>query len=202
MRRASLVLVLALVLAGARGTSPVSAAALHAYSAHGTQLYTSVTATKHCLTAHKLFVNPGAPYWPAGQTPAPTAHFIFADRSGLIRFWNRGAERTFGYSPQEAVGSSLDIIIPERLRGRHWEAYAETMRTGKTRYGEGDVLAVPAIRKDSTRISIEFTIFPYRDRQGNLIGVVATLRDVTKRFEEIKALRKALASQPGAKPVS
>ena len=95
---------------------------------------------------------------------------------------------------------SLDIIIPKNLRARHWEAYLETMRTGKTRYGEGDVLAVPAVRKDGSRVSIEFTIFPYRDQQGNLIGVAAVLRDVTKRFEEMKALRNALASRPAAKP--
>jgi PAS domain S-box-containing protein len=68
------------------------------------------------------------------------------------------------------------------------------MRTGKTRYGDGDVLAVPAARKDGTRVSIEFTIFPYRNREGNLMGIAAILRDVTKRFEEVQALRKALAS--------
>ena len=112
---------------------------------------------------------------------------VYADFGGLIRFWNRGAERIFGYSASEAVGRSLDIIIPENLRERHWTAYAETMRTGKTRYGDGDVLAVPALRKDGARLSIEFTILPYRDREGSLMGVGAILRDVTKRFEETKA---------------
>ena len=123
---------------------------------------------------------------------------IYADYGGLIRFWNRGAERIFGYSAAEASGRSLDIIIPENLRERHWVAYTETMKTGKTRYGDGDVLAVPALRKDGQRISIEFTILPYRDREGNLIGVAAVLRDVTKRFEEIRALRKELAARPAA----
>lgn len=121
---------------------------------------------------------------------------IFADRGGMIRFWNRGAERIFGYSAEEACGHSLDIIIPENLRARHWQAYLETMRTGETRYGDGDVLAVPAMRKDGSRVSIEFTIFPYRDQESNFIGVAAVLRDVTKRFDEMKALRKALASRP------
>lgn len=123
---------------------------------------------------------------------------IYADRGGMIRFWNHGAERIFGYSASEARGHSLDIIIPENLRERHWEAYLKTMRTGETRYGDGDVLAVPAIRKGGMRISIEFTVFPYRDREGNLVGVAATLRDVTKRFEEMKALRQALASRQAA----
>ena len=127
---------------------------------------------------------------------------IYADYGGLIRFWNRGAERVFGYSAAEASGRSLDIIIPENLRERHWVAYAETMKTGKTRYGDGDILAVPALRKDGRRISIEFTILPYRDREGNLIGIAAVLRDVTKRFEEIKTLREKLASRPAVPETS
>ena len=120
---------------------------------------------------------------------------ICADSSGLIIFWNHGAERIFGYSAKEAIGSSLDLIMPENLRARHWAAYSETMRTGKTRYGEGDLLAVPALGKVGVRISIEFSIFPYRDRDGSLRGVGAILRDVTKRFEEMKALRSAASAQ-------
>ena len=123
---------------------------------------------------------------------------IYADFGGLIRFWNRGAERMFGYSAREAIGSSLDLIMPEHLRARHWAAYAETMRTGKTRYGDGDVLAVPALAKGGRLISIEFSMFPYRDTDGSLFGVGAILRDVTKRFEETTALRRAAsARQPG-----
>lgn len=120
---------------------------------------------------------------------APDA-IVYADVGGMIRFWNHGAERIFGYSASEAIGNSLDLIIPENLRKRHWDSYAQTMRTGKTRYGAGDVLAVPACRKDGTRVSIEFSILPFRDHQGHMIGVVAILRDVSKRFAELKALRK------------
>jgi PAS domain S-box-containing protein len=123
---------------------------------------------------------------------APDA-IIYADVGGMIRFWNRGAERIFGFSQSEALGKSLDLIIPENLRKRHWDAYAETMRTGQTRYGAGDVLAVPATRKGGTRVSIEFSILPFRDRDGRMVGVAAILRDVTKRFEEIKALRNEIA---------
>lgn len=115
---------------------------------------------------------------------------IYSDKDGLIRFWNKGAERVFGFSKADAIGHSLDIIIPENLRKRHWDGYAETMRTGKTRYGDGDVLAVPALRKDGTRVSIEFTILPFHDKDGRMAGIAAILRDVTKRFEEMKALRK------------
>lgn len=125
---------------------------------------------------------------------APDA-IVYADAEGLIAFWNKGAERLFGFSQAEAVGKTLDLIIPENLRGRHWEGFRETVRTGKTRYGAGDVLAVPALRKDGARISIEFTILPFFDRTGRILGIAAILRDVTKRFDAMTALRKELAAR-------
>jgi PAS domain S-box-containing protein len=120
---------------------------------------------------------------------APDA-IVYADADGRIAFWNKGAERIFGFSEAEAIGKSLDIIIPENLRERDWNGYAKTVRTGKTRYGAGDLLAVPALRKDGTRISVEFTILPFVDRAGRILGMAATLRDVTRQFEEMKALRR------------
>ncbi|NJO34921.1 MAG: PAS domain S-box protein [Rhodospirillales bacterium] len=116
---------------------------------------------------------------------------LISDANGIIRFWNPGAARTFGFTSQEAVGQSLDIIIPAGLRARHWHGYAETVRTGSTRYGAGDLLAVPALRRDGTRISVEFSIIPFRDATGRITGMGALMRDVTRRFEELKALRKA-----------
>lgn len=115
---------------------------------------------------------------------------VYADAEGRISFWNKGAEQIFGFAASDAIGKTLDIIIPENLRKRHWDGYEETVRTGKTRYGAGDLLAVPALRKDGARISVEFTILPFRDRLGRILGIAATLRDVTKRFEEMKVLRK------------
>jgi PAS domain S-box-containing protein len=126
---------------------------------------------------------------------APDA-IVYADAEGVIGFWNKGAERIFGFSAAEAVGKSLDIIIPEGLRKRHWSGYRETVRSGKSRFGAGDVLAVPALRKDGTRISVEFTILPFHDKAGRTLGIAATLRDVTKRFEEMKALRATAAAKP------
>ena len=120
---------------------------------------------------------------------------VYADAQGLIGFWNKGAERMFGFSADEAVGKSLDIIIPDRLRARHWTGYGETMRTGKSRYGAGDMLSVPAVRKDGQRISVEFTILPFHDSAGRTVGMAATLRDVTQRFEEMKTLRAAAAGK-------
>jgi PAS domain S-box-containing protein len=123
---------------------------------------------------------------------------IYADAQGLIAYWNKGAERIFGFSADEAIGQSLDIIIPENLRQRHWDGYNKTMHTSKTRYGAGDLLAVPALCKDGTRISVEFTILPFHDETGRMAGIGAILRDVTKRFEEMKALRKELAARQKA----
>ena len=117
---------------------------------------------------------------------------VACDGEGVIRYWNPGAARIFGFAAEEAVGQSLDIIIPERLRARHWDGYRETMRTGRSRYGGGDLLSVPSQRKDGTRLSIEFTITALRDAGGHVAGIVAVMRDVTARFEEIKTLRQQL----------
>src|SRR5262249_9406259 len=126
---------------------------------------------------------------------APDA-LVYADATGAIGFWNSGAERIFGFTRAEALGRSLDIIIPENLRKSHWEGFDETMRSGRTRYGGGDILAVPALRKDGTRISVEFTVLPFQDDAGRVVGIAAILRDVTKRFDEMKELRRRLAEKP------
>jgi len=116
---------------------------------------------------------------------------VAADRDGLIRFWNPGAER-LGYSHNEALSRSLDRIIPERLRARHWDGYRRVMESGKSRYGQGDVLSVPAIRKDGATISVEFTVVPLQNN-GQMIGMAAIMRDVTRRFNEMRALKRKLA---------
>jgi PAS domain S-box-containing protein len=119
---------------------------------------------------------------------------IYADAAGVIHFWNSGAERIFGFATAEAVGQSLDIIIPPNLRERHWAGFRHTIQTGESHYASGDLLSVPAIRNDGRRISVEFTIVPFRDEAEHIVGIAASLRDVTRRFEELKALRKALAA--------
>ena len=115
---------------------------------------------------------------------------IAADKEGIIRFWNSRAERIFGYPRDAAIGQSLDIIIPERLRKRHWDGYHHVIKSGESRYGHGDILAVPGIKKDGAGVSIEFTIVPLRDRTYQLIGLAAIMRYVTKRFEEMRALKE------------
>jgi PAS domain S-box-containing protein len=121
------------------------------------------------------------------------AGIIFADEGGIIRLWNAGAEAMFGYTAAEAIGHSMEMIIPEKHRARHDEGYARVMQTGITKYGR-DALAVPALRKDGSRISIEFTIVLVRSAEGGMLGAAAIVQDVTARWERDKALRARLAA--------
>ncbi len=122
---------------------------------------------------------------------APDA-ILYADRDGNIRLWNTGAERIFGYSAAEALGQSLDLIIPEKLRQRHGDGFHKTMATGETRYGT-DMLAVPAMHKDGSRVSVEFTIVLLQDDNGQPRGVAAILRDVTAQRQKEKVLQERIA---------
>ena len=117
---------------------------------------------------------------------------IISDARGSITFWNPAAERMFGFTQSEALGKSLDLIIPERLRGRHWDGYHKTMATGETRYGN-DVLRVPAVHKDGRSLSIAFTVALLHSPTNELTGIVAVIRDETSRFQEDRLLRKRLA---------
>ncbi len=118
---------------------------------------------------------------------------VATDHDGIIRVWNPGAERIFGHGADEALGQTLDHIIPDRLRPRHWEGFHRVMVTGESHYGAGDLLSVPGLRKDGQRISLEFTIVPLKDEQGQMQGLAAVMRDVTSRFEEIRGLKQKLA---------
>ena len=118
---------------------------------------------------------------------------IATDRGGRITFWNPGAERIFGFAAEEAAGRSLDLIVPENLRSRHWAGFRHTMETGTSRYGHGDLLSVPGLTKDGRRISVEFTIVLLQNGQREVTGTVAVMRDVTKRFAELRDLKRQLA---------
>jgi len=117
---------------------------------------------------------------------------IYSDREGIIRLWNSGAEHMFGFSPDEAIGQSLDIFIPENQRARHWEGYHKVMQTGLTRYAT-ELLSAPAIRKDGTRLSTEFSMTIIRDAAGEIAGTSAVIRDVSARWQKEKALKARLA---------
>lgn len=121
---------------------------------------------------------------------------IFADREGIIRVWNRGAESMFGYRDRETLGASLDLIIPENLRPRHNAGYRRVMAGGATKYGKG-TLKVPALTKDGATISIEFTLALIRGQSGEILGSAAIIREVTARRLEEKELRRRLAASAG-----
>lgn len=116
---------------------------------------------------------------------------IYASRDGMIRLWNGGAEVMFGWDAGEAVGKSLDIIIPEKHRKPHWDGWDRVMESGETRYGS-EPLKVPGITKDGSKISLEFSITILKDEAGSIEGVAAFLRDVSAEWEEKKALHVRL----------
>jgi PAS domain S-box-containing protein len=121
---------------------------------------------------------------------------IFTDRAGRIRLWNAGAEVMFGYRAAEMDGQDLEAIIPEKLRDRHNEGYRRVMDTGVSRYAT-ELLAVPALRNDGSRISLEFTITLIKDDQGVVLGAAAIIRDVTTRWRRDQELKKRLAELEG-----
>jgi PAS domain S-box-containing protein len=116
---------------------------------------------------------------------------LFADREGAIRLWNKGAEAMFGYSSAEAEGKNLDLIIPENLRGRHWEGYHKVMASGETRYGT-ELLSAPGICKDGKRLSLEFSMVIVRGEDGAVLGTGAIIRDITARWLKEKAMNERL----------
>ncbi|HEY5522878.1 MAG TPA: PAS domain S-box protein [Desulfuromonadaceae bacterium] len=139
--------------------------------------------------------------WLAGTiVTASNDAIMFADREGVIRLWNSGAERMFGFNAEEALGQSLDLIIPENLRGRHWDGYHLVMQSGSSRYST-DLLSAPALHKNGTRISTEFSMVMVKDKAGEMLGVAAIIRDVSARWQREKELKeriKALEADKGA----
>jgi len=117
---------------------------------------------------------------------------VVSDPDGIIRLWNGGATRMFGYSADEAVGRDLDLIIPEKLRDRHSKGYRQTMATGYTRYGDS-LLSVPAMHRDGHRLSIEFSVALLRDETGDIVGISAIMREVTERRNAERELRTKIA---------
>ncbi len=117
---------------------------------------------------------------------------IASDPGGVITMWNPAAERIFGFTKAEALGQSLDLIIPEAQRKRHWDGYHKTMETGETRYAT-DVLRVPALHKNGHRLSIAFTVALLCSVERQVSGIVAVVRDETARFKDERGLRKRLA---------
>ena len=117
---------------------------------------------------------------------------LIADREGVIRYWNAGAERILGFTAAEAIGQSLDLFIPEKLRGRHWEGYHRVMASGETKYKTG-LLSSPGVRKDGSQVSLEFSMVLLHDHDGTMQGCASIMRDVTERWLKEKELKQRLA---------
>lgn len=128
---------------------------------------------------------------------APDA-ILYVNAKGLIQQWNGGSERIFGFSAAEAIGQSLDIIIPEKLRGRHWEGYYKVMASGQSRYGT-DLLSVPALHRDGQRLSVDFSIVMLKDEQGQVTGIASLMRDMTAQRQKEKELKERIAELEGRK---
>jgi len=117
---------------------------------------------------------------------------MVCDAQGAITLWNPACERMFGYTEAEVLGQSMDLIIPERLRKRHWEGYDKTMASGITKYGH-DVLRVPAVNKQGVSLSIAFSVALLHDASGKVSAIAAVIRDETSRFNDDRALKKRVA---------
>ena len=127
---------------------------------------------------------------------------VVCDAAGAIVVWNDAAVRMFGFTREDALGQSLDLIIPERQRQRHWDGYDKTMATGQTRYGN-DLLRVPALHKEGKPLSIAFTVAMLYDDARKVTAIVAVVRDETVRWAEERQLRVRVAQlEAAAAPAS
>lgn len=113
---------------------------------------------------------------------------VVCDAGGTIVFWNAAATRIFGFTADDAHGQSLDLIIPQAQRQRHWDGFNKTLATGETRYGS-EVLRVPALHKEGKPLSIAFSVALLHDADGDLSGIVAVVRDDSVRWQAERALR-------------
>jgi PAS domain S-box-containing protein len=125
---------------------------------------------------------------------------VVADADGNIAYWNPAATRLFGFTETEALGQSLNLIMPERLRQRHNVGFAKSMQTGTTRYGS-DLLKVPATHKLGKPLSIAFTVAMLFDGD-QASGVVAVIRDETARFQEERELKRRVAAAEAEHPTA
>ncbi len=119
---------------------------------------------------------------------------VICDRDGSIRFWNDAAERLFVFTKTDALGKSLDLIIPERLRERHWAGFDKAMATGETSPGR-DLLRVPAVHKDGRQLSISFTVGLLFGPEGKVTGIAAVIRDDSDHLDQEKKLRRIFGDE-------
>jgi PAS domain S-box-containing protein len=123
-------------------------------------------------------------------TAAPIG-IVFANRGGIIELWNPAAEAVFGYNSEEAVGQSLDLIIPKDLREAHWRGYRAAMTSGQTKYS-GQMLATRSRHKDGRKIYVELAFGIIKSDSEQILGALALARDITRRYTEEKSIRERM----------
>lgn len=117
---------------------------------------------------------------------------IFADLQGIIRLWNPGAETVFGFTAAQAVGQSLDLIIPERLRQAHWHGFNQAVARGGTIPGRRSLIT-RSLHQSGEQIYVDMSFAMVKNQAGHMLGALAVARDATARFLEEKNLRRQLA---------
>lgn len=146
-----------------------------------------------------------------GRTPASDAiagdiltsmqeAVVYADLGGIIRAWNRGAEAVFGFSADDAIGQSVDIIVPEKMRAAHWAGYNKAIAHGDTYSGRGARMT-RALQKNGEALYVEMSFAMVRDAAGVMTGSIAVARDATARYLAERAA-KVQAAETQAKPAA
>ena len=138
-------------------------------------------------------MDPASPAAFAAILDQAPVSLIVADREGRILAWNRASEALFGFAAPEAIGQSLDLIIPEHLRDAHWKGYDRSLASGDTKYA-GQVMTTRAAHKDGRRLYVDFSFSMLKDAGGRVIGAIAAGRDATERFLAERARRAKDAS--------
>ncbi len=118
---------------------------------------------------------------------------IFADPEGIIRIWNQGAEAVFGHAAADALGRSLDLIIPEPLRKAHWDGFYQAIRRGATLHGRRSIVT-RALHQSGRQLYVDMSFAIVKDQAGAITGSMAVARDATERHLEQKSLRQQLAA--------
>lgn len=130
----------------------------------------------------------------AGMVRAIPEAIIFADLQGAVRYWNRGAEEIFGFTAEEAMGQSLDLIIPERMRQAHWDGYHKAIEHGDTYSGRGSRVTRSLHKEEGRSLYVDMSFAIVKDSDGKVVGSLAVARDATERFTAEKEMRKQLAA--------
>ena len=124
---------------------------------------------------------------------------IYADEKGIIRKWNHAAAALFGYGATEAIGSSLDLIIPEHLRAAHWRGFETAMKNGSLEL-QGRPTLTRAVHRSGGKLYVEMTFALVKDQADAVRGAVAVARDVTTRIEQEKARAHPGKLNPSIRP--